>query len=1452
MFLESATIIRNPDNAIIPVGPTLGEESKVTMSVESEGWPLPTFQWYCNGKKMRGETNPTLTVTLFCAVNESTTRSYRCSKCKNICSTTPGNAYQVICMNCTKTFDYKEIKEYFAKLHKIHAAEDMKRKELQKLLDTKHQMLTSGDEQIVKMVPQILEQIGECESLLHEMRIARYEIKGQVQFANRYKGEGSISPALQYHLTIFLGLYICNVMNYRGGTVFIKRRTTATVVVVEETKRYPLITKPFYNPRRKRIRHNWNLYSSIYGTMTAGKIEGIVVIRYVDGSVYEGPYVDESKIDTFGLVPPNARMPNHWGVYTCGDGRVFEGFNVDNHFDVHNIQGYFKLTLPLTAETYEGNFVDERYHGAGVFRYADGSIYEGEWHMGKRYGHGYFKSPPQEGWVYEGNFDNDNRHGDGMIYWPDGTTYVGHVLENTRTGLGIYITKMRDVYKGEFKDNKFHGKGEIVYNNGSRYIGDFVNGLRQGKGIFIDRLGTEHFGEFLDDAFHGDHVVKRFILEADPNTLDEAFELSMAQYDRGKFVCWVGDCVNPLSTQQFIRMFEEDRKAFDGVYTLMLTKYMPKAPRGIDTNHPDVAKILKRIRIEGGMLIGTDALRDAREQLNMLLPNIRHKKEEIEKHKKDINMCVRESRALDNATSVLQRQHRNQMEVIEGEIKIGEQFWIDDPLERKAKHEYACKQLALVKLDDWFFIKNHRQPAPFLKKIFDSCSYLLNLSLDWKQQQMLISDFMFNSHNGDPDAIRFNYECKLIHLLEHYDVFDYLTVNEEKDMALLHVMSDPKFRRDSYYVEACGDAAPYMIDWIKANYAYAMAARSLMPARMALENKKIIASRLKNVINKRIEDYQHMLGRIDRVHHLIDKKEAEMLIMQQQMEKAYNVVSFVNESYELGRKPPSDYDYYELMEMSLVAEQDRFNVETAMEGLLNGVEEKIATEKMNLRLSQIAAGLEVVEMEETHVAPNIKEWIDEEIFINQGSYLEQSIGLGYTLEPNDKEMTMFDVGNAIQVCVDNTVLRLNDYLHEEATTTKWVMPKGKVVFIRIIYILCWKVWKDNALRIETEKACAAWENIFGDTLSCAKMAIQSKVNWRMSAAARQQATIYAATHPREVKEAETILASEFADQNGPMELTPSLALEYSEDDTNTIEPDVKAGALCWTRTHPAATQNARDQKDLGISKEFEKAFPDETALHCFEVLNGLCHPTLLDWAPYAIHWKNFNSELYLATQDNQVNQMAAKFKEAHIFHTAIEAAKVVENDAISKLMQDPETAAELWPGFEEFYNARCWAMKNQGRFGAGMKAVDVENRTKYIRFWNEFRDLSVDFTKGSYITVTSEAKMNPSLDRFFGFRARLEKRYSWMYAYILRRQYRVNDRMQILQALGDPSQRIYHNIRPSSYAGMIKKLEKEYLRDKKECEDEMKEIFEKLSLWNTYFGTVERAVIAEQMGQGGY
>ena len=61
------------------------------------------------------------------------------------------------------------------------------------------------------------------------------------------------------------------------------------------------------------------------------------------------------------------------------------------------------IFAPVNAscvQVYEGEWLDEKKHGTGEYRYVDGTLYTGEWYRGQRQGFGTLVAP--DGSSYEG------------------------------------------------------------------------------------------------------------------------------------------------------------------------------------------------------------------------------------------------------------------------------------------------------------------------------------------------------------------------------------------------------------------------------------------------------------------------------------------------------------------------------------------------------------------------------------------------------------------------------------------------------------------------------------------------------------------------------------------------------------------------------------------------------------------------------------------------------------------------------------------------------------------------------------------------------------------------------------------------------------------------------------------------------------------------------------------
>eukprot|EP00286_Rhodomonas_abbreviata_P015758 CAMPEP_0181340288 /NCGR_PEP_ID=MMETSP1101-20121128/29756_1 /TAXON_ID=46948 /ORGANISM="Rhodomonas abbreviata, Strain Caron Lab Isolate" /LENGTH=159 /DNA_ID=CAMNT_0023451407 /DNA_START=13 /DNA_END=492 /DNA_ORIENTATION=- len=94
-------------------------------------------------------------------------------------------------------------------------------------------------------------------------------------------------------------------------------------------------------------------------------------------------------------------------------------------------------------------------HGTGVYK-LDGNVYEGEWVQDRMHGHGLFKF--MGGDVYDGDWVQDQFHGQGKYKWKNGAYYIG-----------------------AWESNKMHGEGMFVDTEGRQWKGRFFNG--QGPGL---------------------------------------------------------------------------------------------------------------------------------------------------------------------------------------------------------------------------------------------------------------------------------------------------------------------------------------------------------------------------------------------------------------------------------------------------------------------------------------------------------------------------------------------------------------------------------------------------------------------------------------------------------------------------------------------------------------------------------------------------------------------------------------------------------------------------------------------------------------------------------------------------------------------------------------------------------------------------------------------------------
>jgi hypothetical protein len=89
--------------------------------------------------------------------------------------------------------------------------------------------------------------------------------------------------------------------------------------------------------------------------------------------------------------------------------------------------------LYADGNTYMGQFMHDKQHGYGIYRWRNGDVHYGLYKEGDRDGYGYYCR--QDGLEYYGQYKDDKRHGEG-VYKEDGKIYKvkyaeGKLIEKT-------------------------------------------------------------------------------------------------------------------------------------------------------------------------------------------------------------------------------------------------------------------------------------------------------------------------------------------------------------------------------------------------------------------------------------------------------------------------------------------------------------------------------------------------------------------------------------------------------------------------------------------------------------------------------------------------------------------------------------------------------------------------------------------------------------------------------------------------------------------------------------------------------------------------------------------------------------------------------------------------------------------------------------------------------------
>lgn len=170
---------------------------------------------------------------------------------------------------------------------------------------------------------------------------------------------------------------------------------------------------------------------------------------------------------------------------------------------MRNLIYFILLFIQFTAfsQTVKPKCVDGNCRNkVGTYRYADSSIYTGEFTDKMRNGKG--KIVHRDGSYYDGDWKEDKRNGFGKYVDINGNIYEGLWSNDLQNGKGKLVDKNKNVFEGNWSNGELNGEVSIQYADNSKYSGSYNKG-REGEGTMVYSDNSEFTGSWHNDAING-------------------------------------------------------------------------------------------------------------------------------------------------------------------------------------------------------------------------------------------------------------------------------------------------------------------------------------------------------------------------------------------------------------------------------------------------------------------------------------------------------------------------------------------------------------------------------------------------------------------------------------------------------------------------------------------------------------------------------------------------------------------------------------------------------------------------------------------------------------------------------------------------------------------------------------------------------------------------------------
>ncbi|RLN91523.1 hypothetical protein BBJ28_00013204 [Nothophytophthora sp. Chile5] len=501
-----------------------------------------------------------------------------------------------------------------------------------------------------------------------------------------------------------------------------------------------------------------------------GRIQGHVLLEFNDGSVYEGPWVEDASasggrpsVSSKGAAPDPPRKTRkltngkHWGKFTCRDGVIWEGEGVDSFFSPLTASGeHFRVTACPATHVYEGAVRRGKFHGLGTLQvrlaFARGE-YVGEWKDGQRHGYGIDRL--DNGELFEGYWAHDRHHGAGELVLADGSRYEGHFRRGLWHGLGVRTLANGDRISGDFRDGFLDGAGVVAFADGRHYDGAMRRTRRHGHGVLTFPNGDRYEGPFEDDEPHGEGSFISRSASSDQAVLGSKSEPleRLGRWEHGQRTAWLSKPSSQLATATFVQYFGVlHHEAASGElelnllpakfrtpYAVMVARQLPSLPEGVDRDDAFVKAVVQLLAKTQNVMVGAEVLDETTKQHAATQKEVEAQEPKLEVLRNDQEVRDRAMRAAKTRVAALAVELRDAETQEESmQVKV-EQFWKQDRQQLECKYREAVEKLQTLQATDWYRLRAAKLDATLMSMLQALCVLLtftsnFQLELDEKER----------------------------------------------------------------------------------------------------------------------------------------------------------------------------------------------------------------------------------------------------------------------------------------------------------------------------------------------------------------------------------------------------------------------------------------------------------------------------------------------------------------------------------------------------------------------------------------------------------------------------------------------------------------------------------------------------------------------------------------------